>query len=306
MTNFAAAALLLSAVAGFSQPAAPVKFSLADAQAARKEIMKDREETRSWLKSDPGSYLAAIRRVDFGGKSELSVGSAEGNDVRLDGVSSRHLKIVVKGDQFEVAAVDPGAAFSVGASTAAPAVRSAALAPGAIRVGRYTLKLSHQGYPAIIVFDPKSPRFKEYHGVPYFPIDLSYRYAVKLVPDAKPEIVLIASSHSGARRATRVGWFEFLAGGKLCRLAAYHLEEPGVDPEALIVFFRDATTGKQTYAVGRYADPEKQAGGSYLLDFNTAYSPACAFSSFYNCPIPPRENTLSVAIKAGQQDPHYH
>ncbi len=46
--------------------------------------------------------------------------------------------------------------------------------------------------------------------------------------------------------------------------------------------------------------------GRYLLDFNSAYNPACAFSDHYNCPIPQRENVLPVAIRAGEMDAHYH
>jgi hypothetical protein len=46
--------------------------------------------------------------------------------------------------------------------------------------------------------------------------------------------------------------------------------------------------------------------GRYLLDFNLAYSPLCAFSEHYNCPIPPRQNTLSIPIRAGEMDAKYH
>ena len=48
------------------------------------------------------------------------------------------------------------------------------------------------------------------------------------------------------------------------------------------------------------------AAGHYLLDFNTAYNPACAFSEHYNCPIPPKANDLKVAMRAGEMDAHYH
>jgi len=42
-----------------------------------------------------------------------------------------------------------------------------------------------------------------------------------------------------------------------------------------------------------------------VIDFNRAYNPACAFSDYYNCPIPPKANALKVAIQAGEKDPHY-
>ncbi|MEK7329322.1 MAG: DUF1684 domain-containing protein, partial [Candidatus Eisenbacteria bacterium] len=60
-----------------------------------------------------------------------------------------------------------------------------------------------------------------------------------------------------------------------------------------------------TYPVGRYLDPVALGDGRYLLDFNLAYNPACAYSEHYNCPIPPRKNRLSVAVRAGEKDSHY-
>jgi uncharacterized protein len=72
------------------------------------------------------------------------------------------------------------------------------------------------------------------------------------------------------------------------------------------VLFRDATSGSDTYPLGRYIDPIRLPDGRYLLDFNAAYNPACAFSDHYNCPIPPRGNTLGVAIRAGEMDPDTH
>jgi uncharacterized protein (DUF1684 family) len=89
------------------------------------------------------------------------------------------------------------------------------------------------------------------------------------------------------------------------RLEAHRLLEPGVDERSVSVFFRDATTGKETYAVGRYVDPERLPNGDWLVDFNNAYNPACATSPYYNCPIPSKANTLKVAIRAGEMDSHY-
>ena len=72
------------------------------------------------------------------------------------------------------------------------------------------------------------------------------------------------------------------------------------------MFFRDATTGRESYGVGRYVDPERLPDGRYVLDFNMAYNPACAFSEHYNCPIPPKANTLKLPIPSGEKDSHYH
>jgi uncharacterized protein (DUF1684 family) len=122
----------------------------------------------------------------------------------------------------------------------------------------------------------------------------------------RPDTTIILSTRGNRRRAVRVGWFDFLVGKTPCRLEATRLLEPGVGENDISVFFRDATTGKESYATGRYVDPVKQPDGRYLLDLNLCYNPTCAISEHYNCPIPPRANALKVAIRAGEMDSHYH
>ena len=269
-------------------------------------VAKDRKETQDWLKSDPTSYLAAVNRISFGEKPSLTVGEAGGNDVVLKGggLKARHLELKVVGEKFSVKAVDAAATFTAGKST--EPIREQLAKGGKIGLGaRYQLRLSHQGYPAVIVFDAKSPRFKEYKGIGYFPPDLAYRYVVKLVPAPAAEKLAIQSTGSADRKAERVGWFDFTVGTVPVRLAAHRLLEPGSGPDDVSVFFRDLTTGKESYKVGRYVNPEKQKDGTYVLDFNMNYAPACAYSNYYNCPIPPRENSLKVAIRAGEKETRY-
>jgi len=72
----------------------------------------------------------------------------------------------------------------------------------------------------------------------------------------------------------------------------------------LFIPFTDATSGEETYESGRYIDIEINdiKSDRILIDFNRAYNPYCAYvSGKYNCPIPPAENRLSVAIRAGEK-----
>jgi uncharacterized protein len=282
----------------------PVSMTPSERAAALTAIEQDRTDTEHWLASDPTSYLATVDRQDFGRRTTLTIGRAVDNDVRIDApdVLPHHLRVSVEGERFRVQAVDAAATFTVGSTSS----RMAVVAPSALGVGRFTLRLSHQGFPAVIVFDPKSPHFKAYKGLKYFPADLSFRYELALTPNPRPETVTVLSTRGNQRRATRVGWFDFSVEGKPARLEALRLLEPGVGEDDLGIFFRDATTGRESYALGRYVDVKKLASGRYLLDFNTAYNPACAFSDHYNCPIPPRENVLPMAIRAGEMDAHYH
>ena len=290
-------------ITGLSFAAPRVARADGGADSITAAILADRKETEEWLRSKPTSYLAAVRRIDFENRSTLTVGSADGNDLRLEDstLSARHLSVTVVGDSFRVEVLDPAAEFTVrGTGT-----RAATLAPTSIGLGRFALRLSHQRFPALIVFDPQSPRFAQFKGLRYFPVDLSYRLWVSLKPNPRPDTMVIVSTRGSQRRAVAAGWFEFRLGGKKWRLEATRLLEPGVGENDFSVFFRDATTGKETYEVGRYLEPVRQADGRYVLDFNNAYNPACAFSDHYNCPIPPRGNTLRVAVRAGEMDSHY-
>jgi len=294
----AAVAVLAGAAAG------PVRLSPEQRAAVLKDIEKDRAETQAWLKSAPTSYLATISRRDFEGRLALTVGRAADNDIRVDdpAFEAHHLRVTVEGDRFHVDAVDPSARF---VSDKTP-VRSAIVEPSMIDVGRFKLRLSHQGFPGIIVFDPRSPHFRKYKGLKYFPPNLDLRYELPLTRNPKPETIVILSTRGNQRRATRVGWFEFTVRGTPVKLEAVNLLEPGVPEDELGIFFRDATTGKESYPLGRYVDVKKLTDGRYLLDFNFTYNPACAYSDHYNCPIPPRTNVLPVAIDAGEMDAHYH
>ena len=263
----------------------------------------DREATEKALREGATSYLAAVGRTDFEDKASLVVGGAGDCDLRLDDpeLAPHHLRVTVVGDSFHVEAMEDSAHFMVRGES----LRSANLPPGTLRVGRFSVRLSHQRFPALIVFDPKSPQFARYHGLEWYPVDLDYRFVAPLTPNPHPDTTIIMSTRGNARRAVLAGWFDLLVKGKPVRLEAHRLLEPGVGESSVSVFFRDATTGLATYEVGRYLDPEHLPNGDWLVDFNYAYNPACAVSPHYNCPIPSKANTLKIAILAGEKDAHY-
>ncbi len=72
----------------------------------------------------------------------------------------------------------------------------------------------------------------------------------------------------------------------------------------LFLPFMDATNGAETYETGRYLDLRLQDidNNKVMIDFNKAYNPYCAYGlGKYNCPIPPKENRLKIAINAGEK-----
>jgi uncharacterized protein (DUF1684 family) len=73
----------------------------------------------------------------------------------------------------------------------------------------------------------------------------------------------------------------------------------------LFLAFGDETSARETYGAGRYLDVQKVPGSKTItLDFNKAYNPYCAYNETFSCPLPPQENLLQVAIKAGEQTYH--
>ena len=71
----------------------------------------------------------------------------------------------------------------------------------------------------------------------------------------------------------------------------------------LFIPFTDATNGNETYEGGRYIDIliTDISNNTVVIDFNKAYNPYCCYATGYHCPIPPKENALSVTINAGEK-----
>jgi uncharacterized protein (DUF1684 family) len=142
-----------------------------------------------------------------------------------------------------------------------------------------------------------------YPGLRYYAPDEHYRIeGLRLEPDLDPtNTTEIVTSDGKTREAWRVGTLAFDVTGGTGKLASYTFE-PGPTSE-LFIPFRDATSGGETYGAGRYLDLEPEEDGSYALDFNLAYNPWCAYAPQYSCPLPPRENWLTIRIEAGEQVP---
>jgi uncharacterized protein (DUF1684 family) len=151
------------------------------------------------------------------------------------------------------------------------------------------------------VFDPDTPARHAFTGLKWFPPNLALQVKAVLEPIARPDMVVIATSRGLKKEYFRVGVFRFTIDGTPLALTALAVSADPKAGDELFVPFRDATTGIETYEVGRYLTlPFQRPGSPYVLDFNAATNPLCNYSPYYNCPIPPRENRLAVPIRAGE------
>jgi len=143
---------------------------------------------------------------------------------------------------------------------------------------------------------------KAFTGLRWFPLDERFRIeGVPLRRHPSPIPGRLASTGDDALEMLEVGALEFELLGARCRLFAYEPAPGEADEPYLLVPFRDATTGKETYGAGRYLDLDPDPKDAYTLDFNRAYHPYCAYDEAWACTLPPPENRLPVRIEAGER-----
>lgn len=139
-------------------------------------------------------------------------------------------------------------------------------------------------------------------GLVYFPVDPQYRVPAFLteVQSNPPVIFDIQMSTNATEKMRKVGTLGFTLNGTALTLTAF-AEASTTDMKRLFVPFTDLTSGAETYKHGRYLDLDRTPTGLYDLDFNKAYHPSCVYNPQYECPVPPKENHLAVAIRAGER-----
>jgi uncharacterized protein (DUF1684 family) len=141
-----------------------------------------------------------------------------------------------------------------------------------------------------------------FKGLKYYPFTPRYIFSGQIeryhfyIND--PNYYVILSTNKGtSKRYIRYGRFNFRINDK-----EYAIEIlKSILSDFLLIPFNDKTNGRETYAGGRYIDAEILVGYNMILDFNMAYHPPCAYNNKLICVLPPRENRLDIAIRAGEK-----
>jgi uncharacterized protein (DUF1684 family) len=122
------------------------------------------------------------------------------------------------------------------------------------------------------------------------------------------EVEIDTGGEDGVIRYRRIGSLCFTLGGEQCGLTVLSLIGYG---GGLFAPFRDTTSARETYGGGRYLfDTAKNTDAGCLeitpgssqvtIDFNWAYHRSCYYNPRWACPLAPRENWLSVPVRAGE------
>ena len=148
--------------------------------------------------------------------------------------------------------------------------------------------------------DPNAPvAGQAFDGLRYFPVSSAYVFLPRVQPFASQDEVELLTSVGDVQAYLRYGAVQVVLGEETCKLTLFKML--GSDNASFFLPFRDATNGRESYEAGRYLDVPRLKGDKVRLDFNYAYNPYCAYSEHYRCPLPPSENRLSVAVRAGEK-----
>ena len=134
----------------------------------------------------------------------------------------------------------------------------------------------------------------------YYSPDWKYRFEGPVIRYPNAAKFQMITTSGVWRDALKYGYITFELDGKGFKLEVYRLLDLA-EKKLLFVPFVDANVGKETYSAGRYIDLQEKPDGRYVIDFNTAYNPSCAYGGDFPCPVTPKENHLPIAIPAGEK-----
>lgn len=148
---------------------------------------------------------------------------------------------------------------------------------------------------------PRSPIPQEekasFSALKYFPLNKSFVVEASFSPAVFKDTLKLMTNTAEERLMVNAGKVRFELQGKSFELTAFNVL--GVLENSIFIPFTDETSGAETYGAGRYLDIPPDSD-PFIVDFNLAYSPDCAYNPTSSCPIPPRENHISLTINAGE------
>ena len=287
-----------TAAASKTVPTTAASLAAPSPEAYRREIDSWRAERDSGLR-DPNGWLTLIG-LFWLDEGDNRFGSDPHNRVVLPaGKAPAFAGVLVRHGGAVAVRAEPGSGLE---SNGRP-VTEMSLAPDAkgkptvLRIGSISFFVIKRGDRlGIRVKDGQSAALAAFRGVESFPADPGWRVVARFEPHQQPASIPITNILGMTENEPSPGQVVFEHGGKTYRLDALDNGDGSLE-----LLFADATSGHETYGAGRFLDTDPPRGGKVVVDFNKAYNPPCAFTTFATCPLPPRQNRLPVAITAGEK-----
>lgn len=161
--------------------------------------------------------------------------------------------------------------------------------------------IKRDGRLAIRLKDRESPVLATFHGVTCFAPSAAWRLPATFKKSPPGKVRRVPTAQATFNDEPLAGTLTFEAGGRACHLEAYGNEADNT----MMVVFGDLTNGHESYPAGRYLQVDRpDAAGHTVIDFNRAYNPPCAFTSYATCSWVTPENKLPIRVDAGEKRPH--
>lgn len=261
----------------------------------RAEIEKHRAAREAELKSDEGWLTVA--GLFWLQEGDNAAGSAPSNGIVLPSKAPGRLGVFHLSGGVVTFTRDPAAQVTFNGRP----VQRVELEDGerhALAAGDLRLFIIRRGdRVAVRMRDLRSTMRREFKGLEYYPIRPGYRVEAQFTPYGTPRRLPILNVLGQTPEMLSPGYVTFTLNGVRLRLEPVYETDEQKD---LFFIFRDLTSRDTTYPAGRYLHADLPRNGTVVLDFNRAYNPPCAFTDFATCPLPPKQNHLSVRIEAGE------
>jgi uncharacterized protein len=266
------------------------------------QLMQERQQKDIEFKTSPTSPMAGSVRLTVSAPEKTFITITDGNvTIQPRGGAGAVFSVFGKAGKWYWDDAASGVTCRLGERAIVPGAD--ALAPGSLfTAGRFTLAV----YPgpdtlALIVFDPQRPQLLAFEHLLYFSPDPAYVVKARLVKFPEQRQVKIITTRKLEKTFYRYARIHFQLQGRDLELTAFKSSLEGPDSGDLFIPFKDNTNGRESYEVGRFIDAVEPAGAEFILDFNRCYNPLCNYSPAYNCPLPPLENILDIAVPAGEK-----
>jgi len=276
--------------------AAMLLHAAAEAGDYRAGILKWRENYEAVLKKDNG--WLAVSGLYWLKDGDNTFGSGPGNTIVLPAGASPEMAgaFIFHNGQTRLR-VKPGVDVRLNGESVKremPIKPDPASGPDVITLGRLRMiVIERGGRYGVRLWDSASRARAEFTGIRWFRVEPSYRIESRFTSYPQPKKIPILNVLGHTDQLPSPGYAAFTLNGKKCHL------EPVIEEGQLFFIFKDMTSGKETYPAGRFLYADLPKDGKVILDFNKAYNPPCAFTSYATCPLPPKQNHLPAAVRAG-------
>lgn len=139
-----------------------------------------------------------------------------------------------------------------------------------------------------------------FKGLTYYPYNANWKISFEIKRSEKIQRVNVPLTNGSSDSLLVFGTAHAVIEGKEISLLVYQH-----DTGDFFIPFKDKTAPTETYGGGRYLELPLTniKDNQIIIDFNEAFFPYCAYNKTFACPIPPKENQLSIRIPAGEKNP---